>query len=291
MLSNRRPLAVAASRPFFQSIFVAFALYELYRAIKNSAVVGQGGMFVPPPHTVRLTVLGLRDPALSPALANPFSFGLLRNGCPLLPTAESVNGTAIVSFGSPTVAANGYLLDIAGGASGQDPVRWIVHALSDLSNSSSWKVIGTSEWQGLDSEATLYTEFVYSMPLAAANSSRGDGMRVLVDGRVTWEWGLTYIGIYLVSFVGWTAFAASGCLGRQRAAKSIVICLFGTNALLLLASSVNQNVHGGSWRATAQNVAWGCVDLVTAALLWWDESRAVLTIFAYGALNHLFQVW
>ncbi len=240
---------------------------------------------------MRLTILGLRDSALPAAYSSPLSFGLLRNGCPIAPTAAAINGSAIIAFDTPLVWANGYYLDIAAdgtGTQGHDPVQWVVEALSI--NSTGWKIIGASQQLSLGSFASFFPGLAYPTPLSARNGSMDGAVRVAVDGRPDWVWIIQNIGVYAASFVGWISLAISGLVGRQGLAIWILICLFGCNCAQCFASALAQNVAGSAWRETVEIWLLCCMDLATAGMLYWDESRAIVALFVYGVLNLGIQV-
>ena len=87
--ARSRPLASASAKPAFQLGAVAVAAYFLYWLLELGLQLAGGGSFgADAPLTVRLRVLGLRDPALPLSAANNVTFGLLSGGCPMAPSQQ-----------------------------------------------------------------------------------------------------------------------------------------------------------------------------------------------------------
>ena len=275
---------------------LALAFYELYLAVENSTIFAAGGVYMPSPRAVRMTVLGLRDPTFPAADSNPFTFGLLQSGCLCAPLATAVNGSTLLSFDVPQAGASGYQLSFAAdeaGTGGRDPVRWMVEAVSNSSSKSDargWRLIGASQWRSVGSQATYYPSLEYPTPMTVGNGIRDREVLVVVDGRPRFAWVLSYVGVYVVAFLGWTACVVTGHFRWQGSTLLTVVCLYSSNAALFLAAALSELVSENDWRCGAECFIWFGIEVVTAGMLWWDESRALVILLLYGAFNLVAQV-
>ena len=265
----------------FQLIAAVVSLYFLYWAYAGTLVVAAAGAFVPPPRSVRLTILGLRDQSLPVPYGNPVVFGLLNDGCPLPPAVNVSNCTAVITVATLSAAANGYYLKIASSLQAEkDPVKWKVEVQDN--DDSEWRVVGASVWRGYGALATFYPLLSYPTPKAAG----GESVSVIVDSRPVWPWMLTDIANYAVAGIGWHLYAWSGLMGRQLAAVGILCCLFGCNTGLQIVATAGY-FAAGDWRGGVESFIYAAPAAVMALLLWLNEALVVIALLLFGGIHFL----
>ncbi len=232
------------------------------------------------PGAVLLDILGLRDPSVMQGMTNPVVFGLLSNGCPILPVANASNGSAIISLPrSSELSPNGYFLQIAaGGLAAYDPVLWSVKARTE--EGDVWQTVGASVWRGYGTLAKYFPHLAYTVP---ESSSTIENVVIHVDMRPNWPWILTEVGTYAVAGVGWGLNCLVGLTGKQWASLPIVTSLFGINGILQAAAALG---HGaaGDWRASVEGWMNGTAAAVMAMGLAIDEQLIVPAFFLFGSI-------
>jgi hypothetical protein len=274
-------VTVAATKPVFQIIAFVVSLYFLYWAYAGASVVANSGSFLPPPNSVKLTLLSLRDDTVPTPAGNPVAFGLLRDGCPLPPAVNVSNGTAVVTFAALPSGSNGYFLKIAAnGPAEKDPVSWKVEAQANGDN--EWRMVGASVSRGHGALAAHYPRLSYPTPRAEG----GESVKVVVDCRPVWPWMLTEVANYAVAGIGWHSYAWSGLMGRQLAAVGILCCLFGSNTVLQFVAAAGYFATD-NWRGGVEALIYGASVAVMASLLWLNEALVVIALILFGAIAFL----
>jgi hypothetical protein len=255
-------------------IVVILALYYFYWAYAGIMEAVAAGVLHPQPHSVRLTILELRNKLVPPAEGNPVTFGLLLGGCKLHHRNTTSSGSAVITFSSPQ-ATNGYFFQIpAGRQAALDPVRWIVEAQAD----TGWKMVGASVQRSLGTFASFYPNLAHPMPTQA-----DDEVQVVMDGRPFWPWILNDIGPYVCSGVGWSLSVWSGLMGRPRAVPGIMCCLFGCDTAVQTAAAVGFHLEG-NWRASVEAWVYSAGNGVMALMLCMNERLVVPGLLSFGAI-------
>jgi hypothetical protein len=255
-------VTVGSATPLFQLIALGITPLFLYLAYSELAEALLGGMYLPPPRAMRLSVLGLRDASLSPAAVNPFVFGLLRDSCVILPASNASNGSSVVSIAALQPLANGYYLSIAaGGTATKDPVRWVVEA--QRNGSDRWSVVGASVWRGQGSLAAYFPQLAYLTPVALS----GDSILMVVDGRPSWPWilcgGVTYSiasGGLIISFIcAW--------MHKHWAVVWVMCIVFGSSSVLQLAAAAGFYSRGDGRASAVAYIYFAGNSVITVMLL------------------------
>ncbi len=269
-------MTVGATRPVFQVVVVILALYYFFWAYVGITEAVAAGVFQPRPHSVRLTILELRNRSVPPSEGIPVAFGLLLDGCMLPQRAKTSNGSAVISFSSPQ-ASNGYFFQIPEGRQAAlDPVRWIVEAQAD--DNAGWLMVGASVHRGLGRLASYYPHLANPTPARA-----DDEVLIAVDGRPGWPWLLTDVGSYMCSGIGWSLSVWSGLVGRPWAVPGIMSCLFGFNSVLQMGSAVGFHLQG-NWRESVLGWVYSAGNGVMALMLWMNERLVIPGLLTFGAI-------
>ena len=284
-----KPLTVASTKLVFQIIPALLAGYFAYNVFFYSELFAARGLLDPTPSALRLTVLSLRDPSLSPALANPLRFSALLDGCPVPaaslsvlrpPTSGENETTSVFELRLPGPSrVNGYLIKIDEGPAAADPVRWRVEAAHRDGNGTaddggSWRVVGASVWRGTGSTAIYYPALSYPTPSAHPT-------RIAVDYRPTWPWFLLYVLDYLTAAVAWFVIAVVGRLGRPQITPRVWQTMFLFNSVMEAASAVGCSLLG-DWRGAADAALYSVPNALLGLSLLKSEAWAAAGLAVYG---------
>jgi hypothetical protein len=274
---------VGSATPLFQAIVLGISLYYLYLANTEITEALFAGAFHPPPRTVRLSVLGLRNSSLSPAAVNPLAFGLLHDGCVVPHASNASNGSAVVTLLPATLhpVANGYYLTIAaGGTAERDPVKWVVEAQTH--SSDRWWVVGASVWRGQGSLAAYFPQLAYLTPVAVS----GGAVHVAVDGRPTWPWIVCGMVTYFIAGGGLMMSIIFARMHKCGAVVWIVCIVFGSNSLLQLAAAVGFYTQG-EWRSSVVACIYCASNGVMAIMLCLSEKLILSGLLLFSVIFFL----
>ena len=231
--------------------------------------------------SLRLRVLALRDPSLSPADAGDLSdLGLLVGGCPAPVDAGTARlqraGADWILNLTGRLRADGYYFAVGNGSVATDPVRWVVESSAD----GAWVAVGASAWRlGRGGSTELFPGAAFNTPIGAHETSR----ELFVDMRPTWPAVL----LVLVGGFEWAATllacAAAAVAGRERLVRQLVLAAWTADVVLTLAAAVGNQVAGDGRAAGA---AWmlllaALLPLSTVAML---ERRIVAAVLAQALL-------
>ncbi len=278
-LDDSQPLTVGVTKSVFQFISGSVAIYYMYWAYADIMEVVTSSTLWASPRAVLFTILGLRDPLLQPSMGSSVIFGLMHNGCPIEPVANTSNGSAMISLSQRSVSPNGYFLQIASwGLAANDTVQWRVDLQSE--EGDMWRTVGASVWRGYGTLAKFFPRLAYPVP---ESSSAVENVLIRVDMRPSWPWILTEVGTYAVAGLGWGICCLSGMTGRQRAARPAVSILFGVNSLLQAAAAAGYG-SAGDWRASVEGWMNGAAAIVMSVALLVDEQLIVPAFFIFGII-------
>ena len=272
-------MTVAATKPIFQICALILSANFAYWGSVSAMQLAPSGIYQPLPQVVRFTILGLRDPNIPITSVNPTYFGLLKDGCPMSPTANNSNGSALVRFAKPT-SANGYFLQTPTGAVTADPVRWKIEAFeNEISAVDAWNVIGASVWQGQGDTANFYPNLRFDFPTQR-------NIRVDFDSRPSWPWFLSDVMTTFCTAFGWFMFSVSRLSSKNRGGVMVLCFMFLANGLLQASGAIGFSLLG-FWRQSVEGWINAAPDVVFAACIWWDERHIVKTLLIYGFLKIL----
>ena len=282
------------TKPIFQLTAVALSFYFLWCSFGNILEVMKSGALLGarPIRGVRFTVQGLRDNNLNIAAGNNFSFGFLRDGCPVGPSLNGSSAGPAIHRISEEVVANGYFILVREGQPAADPVRWTVEVSAEyevaLGNDATeetekWFLAGASMWKDFGSLATFYPHIAYQLPQARS-------MRVDVDLTPHWTWIIINIVEYIVPAVGWFSGGACGALTTARHySLTILSCTFILDGLLSMSVLIGYSIINDGKYALI-TVSYFLSDMILGIGMWYKESWFFTLVCTTAALKVVLKV-
>jgi hypothetical protein len=269
-------MAAACSKRFVQIVSALISLQYIYWAHSfGMQTIGKGEYGPPDVLVAQLRVLGLRDPNLQLLAGNNLTFGLMKNGCPILSLQAAFGrGTLIVNT---STHFDGYYISISDGAAAADPVRWVVEVLSTSSEGSGrWKAVGPFTWN-----PNSFEQVVYPTPLPRKK-------HLEMDLRPSWTWLLAEVGARAVSACGWLFYSLAGVLRWEKTAVMSVSGLYAVSAVILCFAAACLWEEGGWWSAAVAAEHWlmeAVIDIILAGVFCSFQQRLVVALIACAVLK------